>query len=201
MHIAEGVLSAPVLITGALLSWAGVALGLRKLDLEQIPQVAMLTSAFFVASTIQVPVGPASVHLVLNGLTGLLLGWAAFPAILIALFLQTVLFGFGGLSVLGVNTLNLALPAVICFYIFRPFLHNQHRKIIFLSGCATGALAISLSTVMMGLSFLATGREFIRVVQFTLLAHLPIMFLEGLLTGFLVLFLHQVHPQLLVKHV
>jgi cobalt/nickel transport system permease protein len=55
-----------------------------------------------VSSLVSVPVGPGSVHLLLNGLMGLLLGWAAVPAILVALILQAVFFGFGGILVLGV---------------------------------------------------------------------------------------------------
>ena len=50
MHISEGVLSAPVLISGAALAAAGTALGLRRLDLESIMPTALLSSAFFVAS-------------------------------------------------------------------------------------------------------------------------------------------------------
>ena len=118
MHISEGVLSAPVLITGATLTAAGVAVGLRKMANESIPQVAVLTSAFFVASLIRIPLGPSAVHLVLNGLLGLLLGWAAFPAILVGLLLQGLIFQFGGLTTLGINTFIMAAPAIICHYLF-----------------------------------------------------------------------------------
>lgn len=199
MHIADGVLSLPVLATGALLALGGVTIGLKKLEEEQIPKAALLSSAFFVASAIHLPLGPASVHLVLNGLIGLILGWVAFPIILIALFLQAVLFGFGGFSVLGVNTLNLALPAVLCFYLLSPFVLRGNQRTAFLYGWFAGALAIGLSTVMLGLSLLATGREFIHVVQLSLIAHLPVMFLEGFMTGSIVVFLRQVRPQLLVS--
>ena len=96
MHISEGVLSAPVLVTGAALTVAGVAVGLKKMDYEKIPQVAVLTSAFFVASLIRVPVGPSAVHLVLNGLLGLILGWAAFPAILVGVALPVWGFDHSG---------------------------------------------------------------------------------------------------------
>ena len=78
MHISEGVLSAPVLVAGGALAAAGVAVGLRKLDYERVPQVAMLSAAFFVASLIHVPVGPSNVHLVLNGLVGLVLSMLSF---------------------------------------------------------------------------------------------------------------------------
>jgi cobalt/nickel transport system permease protein len=42
MHISEGVLSAPALVTGAVLAAAGVSVGLKKMDYEKIPQVAVL---------------------------------------------------------------------------------------------------------------------------------------------------------------
>ena len=98
MHISEGVLSAPVLMTGAIGAIACVAYGLKKIDHDKIPEAAILSSAFFVVSFINVPIGPSSVHLVLNGLMGLLLGWIAFPAILVALTFQAILFQFGGIT-------------------------------------------------------------------------------------------------------
>ena len=158
MHIADGILSGPVLLGGAALAAGGVALGLRKLDYERVPQVAVLSSVFFVSSLIHAPVGPASMHLVLNGLTGVILGWAAFPAILVALFLQAVLFGYGGLTALGVNTLNMALPAVVCYYLFRrPVRRAVSKPAVFGIGAATGMVAIVLSTLMTGLALLASG--------------------------------------------
>ncbi|MBW1903093.1 MAG: energy-coupling factor ABC transporter permease, partial [Deltaproteobacteria bacterium] len=75
MHISEGVLSAPVLISCVVLAAAGTAVGLKKLDYERIPQVAVLSAAFFIVSLVHVPIGPSNVHLILNGLIGLLLGW------------------------------------------------------------------------------------------------------------------------------
>ena len=98
MHISEGVLSGPVLLSGAALAAAGTAVGLRKLDYDRIAQAGVLSAAFFVASLIHVPIGPSSVHLLLNGIVGLLLGWGAFPAILVALVLQALFFQFAQLG-------------------------------------------------------------------------------------------------------
>ena len=96
MHIADGVLSGPVLAATGGLAVAGIAIGLSKMDYEKVPRVGILAAAFFTASLIHVPIGPSSAHLVLNGLIGFLLGWAAFPAVGIALLLQAIMFGFGG---------------------------------------------------------------------------------------------------------
>ena len=66
---------------GAVATVAGTAVGLKKLDYNQLPQVALLSAVFFVASLVHVPIGPSSAHLVMVGLLGLVLGWATFPAI------------------------------------------------------------------------------------------------------------------------
>ena len=95
MHISEGVLSGPVLLAGGALAAGGTAIGLKNMDYDRIAQVGILSSAFFIASLIHVNIGPSSVHLILNGILGLLLGWTAFPAILVALTLQSMFFQFG----------------------------------------------------------------------------------------------------------
>jgi len=200
MHISEGVLAAPVLISGATLTAGGVAVGLKKMETSEVPAVALLSSAFFVASLIHVPVGPASVHLVLNGLTGLLLGWMAFPAILVGLVLQAVFFQFGGLTSLGVNTFNMAFPAVFVYYLFIPLRRSSSRSLIFAGSTMCGALAILLSGLFIGLSLVFTGEPFWEVAQLTVAAHVPVMIVEGLLTGFCVLFLMKVKPELLARN-
>jgi len=125
MHISEGILPAPVLAAGVAMTAGGTALGLRKIDYEKIPGTGLMAAVFFVASLIHVNLGPASVHLVLNGLAGLLLGWSAFPALLVALALQAVLFFFGGLTTLGINTFNMAAPAVLVGALFRPVVRSR----------------------------------------------------------------------------
>jgi len=197
MHISEGVLSAPVLITGAVLAAAGVAVGLKKMDSDKIPQVAVLSSAFFVASLIHVPIGPSSVHLILNGINGLLLGWLCFPSILVALALQAILFQFGGITVLGVNTVNMALPGVICYYLFSRLV-NRERGLISLAAAFTcGFLSVFFSGILVALSLLFTEQSFMSVAQLIIVAHLPIMIIEGIITLFCVAFLHRVKPELL----
>ncbi len=195
MHISEGILSAPVLISGGLLAAGGTIIGLRKIDYERIMPTALLSSAFFVASLIHVPLGPGSVHLVLNGLLGVILGWAAFPAILIALFLQAIFFQFGGLVVLGVNTVNMALPAVCCYYLVRPWMRRTGSRS--LASFAAGALAIFLSALLMALSLALSDAGLIDTAKVVLAANIPIMIIEGFITMFTVNFLARVQPEIL----
>ena len=135
----EGILTATpagqgVLLAGTVAAAAGTMIGLRRLDEEQIPKAAVLGSAFFVASAIQVPMGGSSVHLVLSGLMGLVLGWAIFPTVLVGLILQVAFFSIAGPTVLGINTLIMALPGVICHYLFRSAVCSNRRWVVFASG-------------------------------------------------------------------
>lgn len=196
MHISEGVLSAPVLLTGAVLSLGGLILGLRKIKNENIPKVAVLSSAFFVASLIHIPIGPTSAHLVLNGLVGLLLGWAAFPSIFVALVLQALLFQFGGLTTLGVNTFAMAMPAVLSFYALRNML-KKGKNIAFLGGFLGGALSLLVAAVFISIALIETEKSFVAVAGTLLVMHIPIALTEGIITGFVVLYLKKVKPEVL----
>ena len=198
MHISEGVMSPSVLIAGAVLTTAGVAVGLKKLETEEIPSIGILSAAFFVASLVHVPIGPASVHLVLNGLLGLILGWKAFPAILVGLALQGLLFQYGGLTSLGVNTLNMALPAVICYYLFGWGVRLGTRvPVLSLTAFACGSCAVLISGVMVGFSLYFTGEAFLPAAKVAVAAHIPVMLIEGVLTAGCALFLRRVKPELL----
>jgi cobalt/nickel transport system permease protein len=113
VHIAEEILNWPWRVAGAIITIAVVALASRRLRDEEIPRIALLTAAFFVASSIRVSLGPTSVHLVLNGLMGVILGFRAALAILSGLILQFSLMGHGGFTTLGVNFCVMALPALL----------------------------------------------------------------------------------------
>ena len=197
MHISEGVLSAPVLLSGGAMAAVGTAIGLKKLDYDRIPQVAVLSAAFFIASLVHVPIGPSSAHLVLNGLLGLLLGWVAFPAILIGLLLQAALFQYGGLTSLGVNTVVMALPAVICFLMFRTGVKSKNELLSLVFAFLCGSGAILLSSLMVALSLALTEESFLSVGKVIVLAHLPVMAIEGLITTVCFRFLKKVKPEIL----
>lgn len=197
MHISEGILTAPVLLSGAALTVAGTAIGLKKMDYDRIPQVAILSAAFFVASLVHVPIGPASVHLVLNGLVGLLLGWVAFPAILVALTLQAVLFQYGGFTSLGVNSLNMALPAIVCFYLFNKGVRSKKSLSSSIASFMCGFCAVLMGSLMVALSLYISGDHFLTVAKLVVIANLPIMLIEGLIILFCVRFLKKVKPEIL----
>jgi len=156
----------------------------------------MLSAAFFVASLIHVPVGPSNVHLILNGIVGLLLGWAAFPAILTALLLQAVMFQYGGITTLGVNTVIMAVPAVVCYHLCAPFIFKK-RPVAVAAAFVCGAGSVFLGAVVVGAGLMFTEGSFLEVAGLVVTAHLPIMIIEGVMTVFCVAFLKKVKPEML----
>ncbi|MCP4104948.1 MAG: cobalt transporter CbiM [Desulfobacteraceae bacterium] len=196
MHISEGILSGPVLASGMALAAAGTAIGLKKLDYDRITKAGILSAAFFVASLVHVPIGPSSTHLVLNGIVGLLLGWAAFPTILVALILQAMFFQFGGITTLGVNTVIMALPAVLCYYLFGSLIHKK-PEVSTPAAFAAGFFSIFFSAVVVGFVLVFTNENFLKVSKLIAVANLPIMIIEGIVAAFCVAFLKKVQPEML----
>jgi cobalt/nickel transport system permease protein len=142
MHISESILSILALIAGSGLSFGGVAYGLRQ-------PVHKQAAAFFMASLIHVPIPPTQAHLVLNGLLGLLLR-AEQLAIMVALSLQALLFQFGGITSLDVNTFIMVFPAVICELLLHPLL-NRGKQMHWVEALITGLIMDFLGRVKPGL--------------------------------------------------
>ena len=198
MHISEGVLATPVLVGGAALSAAGLGVALKKLKNEDIPKVGVLSAGFFVAGLIHVPIGVASVHLVLNGLVGLILGWLSLPAIFVGLLLQSIMFQYGGITALGVNTFNMGVPALGSYFLFgRLATRTSKSYISSASAFMAGSLAIFLSGIFVGISLYLTGEAFLPAAKIVVAGHIPVMLIEGIITAACISFLKKVKPELL----
>jgi cobalt/nickel transport system permease protein len=160
VHISDGVLTAPWVVGGfglaALLAWFGA----WRIRDEEIPRVALLTAAFFAASSIHVRIPPASVHLLLNGLVGVILGRRAGLAIPIGLALQVALLGHGGWTTLGINSCDMALPALLAALLFAglqrvPWL----RRPWFRAGLVTLSSFLWLLSLVYGVALLGSDRS------------------------------------------
>lgn len=197
MHISEGILSAPVLTAGFAGTAVLAAATMRKLDMEEVPRISVITSVFFVASLIKVPLGPASIHLILNGLVGVVLGWRAFPAIMLGIILQAIIFGHGGLTVIGVNSLMLGGGGLVAYLVWqqRHRFRIKRRELVF--GTLAGAVGTVSSGLVLALALVTTGEAFNAIAATVLAAHLPIMFIEAAVVGACAEFLQRVKPDLL----
>jgi len=196
MHISEGVLPTWEIIGGWALTLPAVAYGLKKLSDDKLVLTALLTALFFVASLVHVPVGVGSAHLLFNGFIGLLLCEATFVAIFIGLFLQAVLFQFGGLGVLGVNTFNMAFPAVVACLLFRKWILSEGKK-FYLGAFLSAFVAILGAALLVALELALTGERFLTDAKLLFLMHIPIATVEGIIYIFALKFIKRVYPQIL----
>jgi cobalt/nickel transport system permease protein len=198
MHISDGVLPLSVTIGGYAASAALTAWSARRTRTEQMPKLAVMTAAFFVASLISVPLGPTSVHLLIPGLTGALLGPSAFLSIGLGLLLQSLLFQFGGLTALGANALMMGLPAMACGWFFQRFKGTTRRRQALVGGLA-GAAGTVLSAIVLALLLATGGEDFFGVAKLALAAHVPVIVVEGAVSGLTIGFLARVKPALLQR--
>lgn len=196
-HIPDGVLSLPVLVGGAVLAAGGLALGLRRLEDAEIPKTAILAAMFFVASLIAVPVGPSSVHLLLAGPMGLVLGVRAVPAVFVGLLLQAVLFGFGGLTSLGVDVVDIAFPGVILALAAGPALRRATPARAVLIAAGVGGVAVLGTAGCVALALALSSADYLPSARIVAVTYLPLAVVEAVISGFMTSFLIRVRPDLI----
>ena len=196
MHLSEGVLHMPVLLSGAALASMGVVIGLRRLEPQRLPLTALFAAAFFVAGTIHVPVGIGSVHLILNGMAGLFLGWAVFPAFLIALVLQALLFSFGGFSVLGVNLCVMALPALAVHGLLAKQLEGESSpRTQIATGIGAGVIGVGGAALLASLFLVLDGsRDYTDLIILLLISHIPVFIIDSIISVAVILLLNKMYP-------
>ncbi len=196
-HIPDGVLSFPVLVGGGALAVGAIALGLKKIGDEDIPRTAILSAGFFALSLFALPVGPSSVHLLLGGLMGIVLGTAIFPAVCVALLLQAVMFGFGGLTTLGVNIINIALPGALIGSLVAPMIQRATpARAAVIAGVAS-ALCVALTGLMVAASLALSSADYMLSARVMIASYIPLMLIEGFVGGFCISFVKRVKPELL----
>lgn len=197
VHISDGVLPPAMLAAGFILTAILLYFSLRGTKAEEIPKVSLITAAIFVASLVHFPMGPTSVHLIMNGMAGILLGRRAFVSVFVALTLQAVFFQHGGLTSLGVNAFNMGVPALLAWQLFeqRRGLGTPRREAVF--GGLAGGLAVLASVLMVSAELLSMGEPFKEISVLVIGAHLPIMLLEAMVVGGAAMLLASVKPEML----
>ena len=202
MHIPDAMLPPLVWIGGYAVAGGISGAVLRRFDERQIPRVAVMSSVFFVASSIPLPLpGATPMHFLLNGLVGVVLGWQAFPAIFLALTLQFLLLGHGGLTSLGVNTLTMGGGAIAGHYAFRlrrlfgrPAGAGKGVDVAFAS--LAGAAGVIVSGALYFAVLCSVSKDFRAYSGANLIAHLPLLVVEPVVTASAVAFLCKVKPEL-----
>jgi cobalt/nickel transport system permease protein len=124
------------------------------------------------------------------GLAGLLLGWSAFPALFIALFLQGMLLQFGGLLSLGVNTTIMGTAALAGFYTGKLL----PVKLKYLTAFIAGFLAVMAGSVLVVFALSVSSMELALTAKLIFAANLPLAAVEGVISAIMVVFLSKMMP-------
>jgi cobalt/nickel transport system permease protein len=191
MHISEGVLSPRALAAGWALAAGALAVGLKKTPAEKLPETALVSAALFLASLVHVPLGPSSVHLTLLGIAGIMLGWSVVPALFIALFLQGLLFQFGGLLSLGVNTAAMGTAALTGGLVYRA----MPKKLKPFGSFAGGFVAVLAGTLVVTAALAFSDRDLRATAALLFAANLPLAAVEGVVSLFITAFLSRTLPE------
>ncbi|MCT7553570.1 cobalt transporter CbiM [Aliarcobacter butzleri] len=195
MHISDGIISIEVATVSAVATLAFCVYSFKNLTNEKIALVASMSALFFVTSFIHIPFGVTQIHLMLIGFIGIFLGSLAFISIAIALILQALLLGFGGISSLGANILVMALPAYLVYLIFKlEILKKLNEKVKFF---LVGFLGVFISSLLLFTVLVFSKDEYLAVAYSIIAVNIPTMILEGLVTMFLLLYIKKSMPKLL----
>lgn len=199
VHISDGILAPWLWVSGWVITAAILAYTLKKMKIDDVPKLSVITAAVFVASLIHFQAGPTSVHLVLSGFAGVTLGILAYPCIFIAVLMQAFLFQHGGVTTIGINTVNMGVPALMAFLIFKAGmkLNIGISKNEILFGAIAGGTAVALAVLLLAVELLVTGEELAEVTTVVVLAHIPVILVEAIFTGVIVGFFATVKPEML----
>ncbi len=154
MHIPDGFLSLPVIISTSAVSASFLYPSIRKLDKEirpeRIPLMGLSAAFVFTAQLLSFPVfGGTSVHITGAVLISILLGPLSGLVITTsAVLLQAFLFQHGGIVTLGANIMNIAVvQAVLGYYIFRIFSNKFYIQGAFIAAFSAVFIAAAICAI------------------------------------------------------
>ncbi|WP_428025537.1 cobalt transporter CbiM [Arcobacter sp.] len=195
MHIADGVLTPAITIAVSTLSLIALIKAIKELKNEEITLTAVASAMFFIASFIHIPFGITQIHLILLGVIGILIGWSSFVSIFIALLLQALLLGYGGVASLGVNLFIMATPAIIVYYLYNFDLFKKlNDKIKFF---LVGFIGTFFATLFLTLILYFSKEEYSYAAYTIFSVNIITMIIEGIVSMFLLLFIKKVYPKIL----
>ena len=162
MHIPDGYLgpaTCGVFYAVMLPIWTLASRIVKKtLNVKQVPMLAIGAAFSFVIMMFNVPIPCGTTGHAIGGvLVAILLGpWAACIAVTVALVVQALLFGDGGITAIGANCFNMAfvLPFV-GYYIYKAISHNapiDSNRRVFAAGVA-GYIGINVAALFAGVEF------------------------------------------------
>jgi cobalt/nickel transport system permease protein len=158
IHLPDGVLPVWLWVSGyiaVILIWTILLRSMRKDELtKRLPLLGMMAAVMVLGASVEII--PIAYHVNLTVISGILLG----PCLIfLATFVVNVilaLFGHGGITVIGLNTLVLSIEGVAGYFFFRLFWKLLRRLTLAAFFATFLALAVSTSA-MIGVVSLGTS--------------------------------------------
>jgi cobalt/nickel transport system permease protein len=185
MHLPDGLISPGLSIAGYAASFGLVILTTRrKMLIRVMSQVSLVAAVVFISSLMHIPMGFTTVHFTFIGLAGIMLGPLAFPAVALAIAMQSILLGHGGFTAIGINSLNMGAAALLTYGLFsrlRPFLPPGRKNdvaVASLAGFFGSLFKVSAGSAILIMS--GFPRETFYLIA---MAHIPVIVGESLAAG------------------
>jgi cobalt/nickel transport system permease protein len=189
----------------------------KELRSKQVPLLAISAAFSFVIMMFNMPIpGGSTGHMVGGAIIGIILGpWAAVISISVALIIQALLFGDGGITAIGANCFNMAFVIPFAAYLIYKLISGKSeltsvRRVA--AAVVAGYIALSLAAGVTGFEFgiqpilhPAVDGQF-PYMPYDLNVALPAMLsehlfffsiLEGIMTGLILLYIQRSDPSLL----
>lgn len=224
VHIPDGYLGPSTylalwIIMFAIWFYAGKKLS-SELRSRQVPLLALSAAFAFVIMMFNIPVpGGSTGHAVGGAIIGIVLGpWAAVISITVALALQALMFGDGGIYTLAANCFNMAVVMPFsAYYIYRLISRNtdiaSSRRVM--AAAVAGYISITLAAASTGFMFGiqpllyhdASGMPL--YMPYSLNITLPAMilehllafgFIEALVTALIFAYIQRTDPSLITEN-
>ena len=162
MHIPDGYLSpatCAVLYGGAAPFWYASLRRVKKaLHTRLVPQISLFAAFSFVIMMFNLPLpGGTTGHAVGIGLATVVLGpWAAMLAVSVAIVIQALFFGDGGVTAIGANCFNMAIAGALAAYVVYRLVAGRAAIGSFRRAAAAGIAgyaAINVSALLAAIEF------------------------------------------------
>jgi cobalt/nickel transport system permease protein len=162
MHIPDGYLGPNTYIAFWIIMipiwyYAGKKLG-KELKSRQVPLLALAAAFSFVIMMFNVPIpGGSTGHAVGGAVVGIVLGpWASVVAISVALILQALMFGDGGITAIAANCFNMGVVMpFVGYYVYKLLSGNTEitssRRTI--AAAIAGYLSLTIAAFCTGVEF------------------------------------------------
>ena len=161
MHIPDGYLSPQTYVPfwgASIVCWSVALRKVKKeLSTKQIPYLAMAAAFSFLIMMFNVPIpGGTTGHAVGAGIIAIFLGpWTAVIAVSVALIIQAIVFGDGGITSIGANCFNMAVVIPFVSYWVFKLINGRVRKGArsYLAAFLSGYIGLSIAAIITGIEF------------------------------------------------